>query len=383
MKSPFPDQSWTDFALGEIRSNGLDQISPADGPDFLIDGSAESWVRLLAAMAKHESDFQADLTYNETGNLEGVVSTGLLQVSEESSRAYAKFARTAKIRAEIGAATTESLKDPFLNIRVAAVILQRWVQHDGLVASQAAPWSGGARYWSVLRKGAPKVKKTLKTAAQNLLASSAISVATTKLNKANLTSGQASAAPAKPLLNNTIPKEVALAYQARQNLGSSCDWIFEVDYSINAKSQRLFVYNIKKKALHKYKCAHGIGGKNRSPHNGKIREVSNVKGSYCSSLGVIRTGEPYDSDLVGEALRLHGLSPGNSNILSRGVVLHGGSYVSDNKAGSDTSIPGRSQGCLVVDDQYIHYHSGGDLIDWLKNGSIGVAHYAGAFVLPG
>ena len=178
------------------------------------------------------------------------------------------------------------------------------------------------------------------------------------------------------------PKEVAMAMEARTNLGSQCNWIFEVDFSINSKKPRMFVYSIRDKKLLKYKCAHGGGGKNHSPHNGMIREVSNVPNSKCSSLGVIRTGVPYDSDVVGEALRLHGLSPSNSKILARGVVLHGGAYVSDNDAHTDNTISGRSEGCIVVDDRYIDRQDGGELIDWLKDGSIGVAHYGGQFQLP-
>lgn len=368
MKSLFPDQSWTDFALKEVRANGLADINPADAPDFLIDGTAESWVHLLAAMAKHESNFKPGLTYNEGGNLEGVVSTGLLQLSEASSRAYAKFARNKTVKAEIAATTTESLKDPKFNIRVALVILQRWVQHDGVIATRTDPWLGGARYWAVLRKGATKVKATLNQAAKSQLAAQSLKATTSLENMA-----------AKSL--GGVPDEVAMAYQARQNLGSGCNWIFEVDYSINSRNKRLFVYSISDKKLLKFKCAHGRGGKNGSPHDGKIREVSNVPGSLCSSLGVIRTGEPYTSDVVGRALRLHGLSPTNSNILGRGVVLHGGQYVEDPKTGKNNDICGRSEGCIVVDDRYIDYVNGGDLIEWLKNGSIGVAHHKGAFAI--
>jgi hypothetical protein len=173
------------------------------------------------------------------------------------------------------------------------------------------------------------------------------------------------------------PKEVAMAFAERERLGSKCNWIFEVDYSINSRNPRLFVYSIKDKKLYKYKCAHGKGGATRTPHDGRTREVSNVPESHCSSLGVIRSGEHYDSDVVGEAVKLHGLSPTNSNIFKRGIVLHGGNYVSDNALNTDTSISGRSSGCIVVDDRYIDRETGGELIEWLKNGSICVTHYAG------
>jgi hypothetical protein len=143
----------------------------------------------------------------------------------------------------------------------------------------------------------------------------------------------------------------------------------------------LFIYNVQTSAFYKYNCAHGGGGKNKSPNDGKCREVSNSNNSHCSSLGIIRRGEHYTSDQVGQAVRLFGLSPTNSNIEARGIVLHGGQYVHDNASNTDDSICGRSWGCIVVDDQYINRENGGELIEWLKGGSIGVAHYAGRFTI--
>jgi hypothetical protein len=199
---------------------------------------------------------------------------------------------------------------------------------------------------------------------------------TTKANKPKANPSKTPAASAAG-----VPNEVARAMAERARLGSSCNWIFEVDYSINSKRPRFFVYSIRDNRLYKYKCAHGIGGANRTPHDGKTREVSNVPNSQCSSLGVIRTGEHYDSDVVGEAVRLQGLSPTNSRILDRGVVLHGGAYVFDNETNTDTTVSGRSHGCIVVDDRYIDRETGGELIEWLKNGSIGVAHHNGEFTI--
>ncbi|MBX7209398.1 MAG: murein L,D-transpeptidase catalytic domain family protein [Verrucomicrobiaceae bacterium] len=383
MKSLFPKQEWTDFALAEIKANGLDKLMPADAPDFRIDGTLESWVHLMTAIAKPESGFDPKQTFKEKGDLEGVISTGLFQLSYSSVRAYAKFARSDAITAEMKAATTEGLKDPFFNIRAAAVILQRWVKADGVIASEASPWLGGARYWSVLRKGAPKVKAVLKTIAGGLAKPDAAGVlGAVALKAAKKPSARALAAAAAAPGPNT-PDEVARAFAARQNLGSGCNWIFEVDYSINSKFPRLFVYSISANKLYKYKCAHGSGGKNGSPHDGRTREVSNVPNSFCSSLGVIKTGVHFTSGTVGQAVKLNGLSPTNSNMLARAIYLHGAEYVSDNEAGTDTTICGRSLGCIAVSERYIDRQTGGELIDWLKDGSIGVAHYAGAFKLPG
>lgn len=176
-----------------------------------------------------------------------------------------------------------------------------------------------------------------------------------------------------------VPDEVALAYAERAKQGSSCTWIFEVDYSINSKKARFFLFNVATGALYKYKSAHGRGGKNDSSHDGKCRQVSNVDGSGCSSVGAIRTLAPYMSNKVGKALRLEGLSSTNSRIKDRGVVLHGTEYVRDNDASTDSSLSGRSLGCIAVDEKYIHPTIGGELIDVLANGSIGVAHYDGKF----
>ncbi len=176
-----------------------------------------------------------------------------------------------------------------------------------------------------------------------------------------------------------IPKIIELAYNERTKQGSICTWIFEVDYSINSKYPRFFLFNVKTGNLYTYKTAHGRGGKNDSPHDGVCRQVSNVSGSGCSSLGAIRTLSLYTSTKVGRALRLDGLSSTNSNIEGRGVVLHGGSYVFDNDASTDKQLSGRSLGCIVTDESYIHYEKGGELLDVLAGGSIGVAHYAGKF----
>jgi hypothetical protein len=40
-------------------------------------------------------------------------------------------------------------------------------------------------------------------------------------------------------------------------LGSQCRWIFEVDYSINSKKPRFFIYNVDTGAFYMYECAHG------------------------------------------------------------------------------------------------------------------------------
>ena len=191
--------------------------------------------------------------------------------------------------------------------------------------------------------------------------------------------------PTKPNLKPSsgqfaeAPSEISLAYAEWEKRGKPCTWIFEVDYAINSKKPRFFVFNTKTRDLYKYKTAHGSGGKNETPHDGECRQVSNVSGSGCSSVGVIVTAELYNSGKVGRALRLDGVSSTNDRIRARGVVLHGGQYVFDNDTSTDNSLSGRSLGCIVTDERYIDPNAGGQLLDVLANGSIGVAHYGGKF----
>ena len=56
---------------------------------------------------------------------------------------------------------------------------------------------------------------------------------------------------------SSVPEQVSRAYAKRNELGSQCKWIFEVDYSINSKKSRFFVYDVDTGAFYMYECAHG------------------------------------------------------------------------------------------------------------------------------
>lgn len=362
----FENKSWDDLVEQLIIQYGFTKLKLPDAAKYGL-SDVDSWKRLFAQLCKRESNFNPKTTYAEGGHLEGQLSTGLFQMSYGPVRSYSKFAPVDKndpmrsyLKQDMAKATTEDLKDPIFNIRCMFVIANRWLVADKVIARKdGSQWKGLARYWSPFRKAdfAPQVLARKPIASE----------------------------PAIPTPIVEGPEEVSLALAKRAELakagvkGGKCNYIFEVDYSIPSYKPRLFVYSIRDKKLYRYKAAHGIGGSNRTPNDGKTREVSNVSGSLMSSLGYIVTGPKYTSDSVGVAVRLNGLSPTNSKILARGVVLHGGAYVSDNEKNTDTSIPGRSWGCIVVDDKYISRQSGGELIEWLKDGSVGVAHYAGKF----
>jgi hypothetical protein len=127
-----------------------------------------------------------------------------------------------------------------------------------------------------------------------------------------------------------VPKEVQRVYAAMKESGkfNNPRFIAEMDYSINSKSPRLFIYDLTEKKLYKHKASHGVGGKNSSPHDGKCREVSNINGSHMSCLGLFKCAETYNGG-NGYSMRLDGLSATNSNARKRLIVVHGSDYVKD------------------------------------------------------
>lgn len=137
----WPNQDWERYAWEKCAV----LKRTADDSYFCSKGlTRRNWVILLGAMAKYESNFKPSLEYKEkfkNGKGEYVISTGLFQVSYESSRGYG-----------FSGITTEQLKDPYKNIDVAIAILKKWTERDGVVANHSGTtWRGGARYWSVLR----------------------------------------------------------------------------------------------------------------------------------------------------------------------------------------------------------------------------------------
>ncbi len=133
--------------LEYVRSGGLTGLNPSDAARYFPNGeSDEAWSNLFAAIAKKESNYNPNLTYTENfkdANGNNVISTGLLQISQESARAYG-----------FPGITTEQLKDPETNLRVGVAIMKKWVAQDGCISCQDSKgrWRGGARYWSTLRK---------------------------------------------------------------------------------------------------------------------------------------------------------------------------------------------------------------------------------------
>jgi hypothetical protein len=172
-----------------------------------------------------------------------------------------------------------------------------------------------------------------------------------------------------------VPQQVQRAYDYAKEIGSRHYWVAAIDYSIHSSKPRFFVYNKVTGEFYAEKCAHGIGGDNRLKHDGHCHEVSNRAGSLMSNLGFGRMGGTYVSKTVGFARRIHGLSPTNNNMLSRGIVLHEGGYI------PDRGICGRSQGCPAVRPlilrKIVKDLSEGAIIDMHFNGKHFVGKTAG------
>jgi len=147
----WPNKEWQAYAYEKV---GVLPMTP-DGVEWCPQGlTRANRVHLLAALVKHESNFNPNLEYKEAfknGRGEWVISTGLGQVSYESARGYG-----------FRDATTQKLKDPEYNIKVVAAILKRWFAIDGVVSGRKdGKWRGGARYFSVFRYKSDSMKAYL------------------------------------------------------------------------------------------------------------------------------------------------------------------------------------------------------------------------------
>ncbi|NQZ19850.1 MAG: transglycosylase SLT domain-containing protein [Bdellovibrionales bacterium] len=146
---------WNEYTLTSIESVGQKLIEkrPSDILSFCpnydnlnVSGKRMFWISLLAAMARFESSFHPETSYQESftdSSGQRVVSRGLLQLSIESSLGY---------RCPLDSA--QDLHDPQKNLDCSVRIMNRWIDRDGLITGKnsSGSWRGGARYWSVLRK---------------------------------------------------------------------------------------------------------------------------------------------------------------------------------------------------------------------------------------
>lgn len=149
------DGSWTRATENAVSQSGLVKTIPADINEFCpryqqltTKERRKFWVGLLSAMAKPESGFKPEITYQERfKDAKGhrVVSRGLLQISIESAN---------QKRYDCDIPQAGLLHDPIINLSCGVKILAKWVKEDGVIASKAKSGThkGGGRYWSTLRQ---------------------------------------------------------------------------------------------------------------------------------------------------------------------------------------------------------------------------------------
>lgn len=136
-----------------------------------------------------------------------------------------------------------------------------------------------------------------------------------------------------------------------------------LDYGMRSSEPRFHVIDMESGQVKSYRMANGIGSE--PDHDGFAHKFGNVSGSNMSSLGFARTAETYVGK-HGLSLRLDGLSPTNSNLRPRAVVVHGADYVHDKPV-----IQGRSNGCPAVPmaqkDEVISKIKGGSLMYFARS----------------
>ncbi len=122
------------------------------------------------------------------------------------------------------------------------------------------------------------------------------------------------------------------------------NYVMFIDFSLSSAEERLYVINLVTGNISKFLVTHGMGSDIN--HNGYAESFSNEDSSHKSSLGLYISAGIYVGK-HGESVRLHGLSSTNSNALTRAIVMHAASYVSENIADTQGHI-GRSHGCPAM-----------------------------------
>jgi hypothetical protein len=148
------NEAWSQKLLGELKEEGMGQVATiADAKTFCPpyaklnpDQRLEFWATFMVGMAKRESGYKPETTYQESfKDASGayVISTGLFQLSQESTRQKAY---------KCPGVTTQSLKGASQNIGCAVNVLAFWVKKDGHAAgTEKDSKLGAGRYWSVAR----------------------------------------------------------------------------------------------------------------------------------------------------------------------------------------------------------------------------------------
>ncbi len=150
--------------------------------------------------------------------------------------------------------------------------------------------------------------------------------------------------------DQALPSSSFLA-QARAALAKhqdrirNLDRVAVVDFGQHSSKPRFHLIDVAAGTTQSFLVAHGRGSD--PTHTGWLKSFSNQPGSDATSEGAYLTGEAYDG-AHGHSRRLIGLDDGNSNALSRGIVIHSAWYVTPAMA-AGAGI-GRSEGCFALSE---------------------------------
>ena len=116
----------------------------------------------------------------------------------------------------------------------------------------------------------------------------------------------------------TLPQKAKAAKAYARKKGFNTAVAFLIDMREDAGKNRFFVYDMEADSVR-------MAGLVTHGRCNKIwltgRQYGNTIGCGCTSIGKYRVGNPYKGRF-GDAYKLHGLDPSNSNAYARFVVLH-------------------------------------------------------------
>lgn len=152
-----------------MRGQALINSNPADVAEYCPNYSQlnrnqkiNMWATLMTEMVRFESNYNPTTTYREPFNDSRgrpVISSGLFQISLESSQGYGCPMRT-----------QNDLFNPDRNIMCSVQIMSRLVQRDNRIGGGSSGNRGGARYWAVLRNSRPVQRRAIISATRNYCA---------------------------------------------------------------------------------------------------------------------------------------------------------------------------------------------------------------------
>jgi hypothetical protein len=145
-------------------------------------------------------------------------------------------------------------------------------------------------------------------------------------------------------LNPALLDRARAALQRHAGVLRHQDRIGLVDFSKASRDVRMTILHLGSQQGVDLLVAHGRGSD--PDHSGWLAHFSNDRGSLASSRGAYLTAARYVG-VHGDAQRLIGLDPENSNAESRAIVIHGADYVSDELIQTQSKL-GRSEGCFAL-----------------------------------